>query len=289
MTKILIGDNPFLGISHLAREKGRSAQRSLTLERKVEILQAAVDEGADGFTFSTYKSNLELLMHIREHEKDLLKKLKYYILTPYAAEYVRLTDTIGTDRLLQKTILGGLKIRNFIQLSLSSPYSLINLFIYENLRPYLEILPRSNVKVVLLHEILSEVLIAFQLTKVIKTLHKYFSRLEIGFGLETRNAAVLNKLLEQSEENIEYIMTPMNPLGYQMGIKEEAEKAIVMLSGRDTKIIAMNILASGACTIEESASYLKRFKEHLYAVAFGTSKPEHAQSNVRYLNFYLNQ
>jgi len=286
--KILIGDNPFLGISHLAREKSRETLKSLTIERKMEVLKAAADEGASGFTFSTHSSNIELLTYMRDHEKDLLQELEYYILVPYATEYIRLTNVIGTDRLIKDVVMGNLK-KNPIRLIGIPPYSIINLFIHENLKPYLEILPMHNVKAVLLHEVLSEVVMAFQLTKVVRELRKHFTKLGIGFGLETRNVAHLSKLLERSGETLDYVMTPMNPLGYQMGIKEESEKAIAALSGRGVKVIAVNILASGACTIEESTAYLKRFKNHIYAVAFGTSKPERARSNTRCLNLHLNQ
>ncbi|MCC6065886.1 MAG: hypothetical protein LM576_07885 [Thermofilum sp.] len=288
MVKILVGDNPFLGISHLARERGREALRGLTLEKKVEVLKAAADEGASGFTFSTHNANLELLAYMRDNEKDLLKKLEYYVLTPYAAEYVRLTDVTGTDRLVKSIVIENLK-KNPLKLINAPPYSIINLFIHENLNPYLEILPKQNVKAVLLHEVLSEILIAFKLTKIVKELRNYFTRLGVGFGMETRNIAILSRLLEQSGKTIEYAMTPMNPLGYQMGTKEEAEKAIIALSSGGVKVIAMNILASGACTIEESAAYLRQYRKHLYAVAFGTSKPERARSNTRCLNIHLNQ
>jgi len=286
--KILVGDNPFLGISHFAREKGRETLKSLTIERKMEVLKAAAEEGASGFTFSTHSSNLELLTYMRDYEKDLLQKLEYYILVPYATEYIRLTDVAGTDRLIKNIVMGNLK-KNPMRLIGVPPYFVINLFVHENLKQYLEILPRYNVKAVLLHEVLSEVVIAFQLTKVVRELRKHFTKLGIGFGLETRNAAHLSKLLKKSGETLDYVMTPMNPLGYQMGIKEESEKAIAALSGKGVKVIAMNILASGACTIEESVTYLKQFKNHIYAVAFGTSKPERARGNTRCLNLHLNQ
>jgi len=288
VVKILIGDNPFLGISHLEREKGRETLKSLTLEKKMEILISALESGAHGFTFSTHPYNLDLLIYIRDTEKALLKKLDFYILTPYAAEYVRLTDTMGTNNLVKTIFLRGLKMSP-LHLLRRLPYSVISLFLYENLKPYLDILPKNNVKAILLHEVLSEPLIAFELSNVIKELKIFFSKEHLSFGLETRNISHLDNYFKRCEESVDYVMTPMNPLGYQMGIKEEAEKAIKNLSNKGLKIIAMNILASGASKIEDSASYLRRFQRNLYAVAFGTSKPERARTNVLVLNKYLNQ
>jgi len=73
----------------------------------------------------------------------------------------------------------------------------------------------------------------------------------------------------------------MNPLGYQIApSKEEAEEAIRELGKQGTKIIAINILASGAVTLEEACKYLESFKDKMYAVAYGTSKPHRARENA---------
>jgi hypothetical protein len=80
----------------------------------------------------------------------------------------------------------------------------------------------------------------------------------------------------------------MNPLGYQMApSKEEAEKAIQELGEQGVKIIAINILASGAVTIEEVCEYLETFKDKVYAVAYGTTKPQRARENALLLGKYL--
>jgi hypothetical protein len=76
-------------------------------------------------------------------------------------------------------------------------------------------------------------------------------------------------------------MTPVNPLGYQMApSKEEAEKAVQELGEQGIKIIAINILASGAVTIEEACKYLESYKDKVYAVAYGTTKPQRAKENA---------
>jgi hypothetical protein len=76
-------------------------------------------------------------------------------------------------------------------------------------------------------------------------------------------------------------MMPMNPLGYQMApSKRDAEKSIEYLTSRGTKIIVINILASGAIPLEYSCEYLKKFKSKIYAVTYGTSKPSRAKGNA---------
>jgi hypothetical protein len=194
-----------------------------------------------------------------------------------------MTDAKGTPQLVKDVTLGRMSLGNIKNLIPPTPQSFIKMFLETELKPYFKILPKGNVKAVLLHEVLSEPLIAFRLASITKKLYNHFEKRGIGFGLETRNVAKLEELLMSSEIEVKYVMTAMNPLGYQMGIKKEAENAVMRLAERGVKVIAMNIMASGACTIEESVTYFKYFKEYLHTLAFGTSKPEHARSNAQIL------
>ena len=67
----------------------------------------------------------------------------------------------------------------------------------------------------------------------------------------------------------------------------EAEEAIQELGKRGVKIIAINILSSGAISIEEACRYLENFKNEIYAVAYGTTKPHRARGNATTLKQYL--
>ena len=284
--EILLGDNPFLGVSHLAHEKARSEQSEATdLEAKVGVLKAGLEGGITGYTFSTHRVNLELLEYMSRRYPDLVARLNYYILIPYAQGYVRRANVYGTVG-LAKTVIRDIVFKHPVY-SLSSVITLnvdrlASLFIGLEAESYLKILPRDRVKAILLHEVLTELIIAYNLTKLLRELKKFVEKkLGVGFGLETRNIGRLNKYLEENNIQIEYVMTPMNPLGYQMApSKKEAEEAIRKLGGRGTKIIAINILASGAVTVGEACEYLESFKDKLYAVAYGTAKPERARENA---------
>jgi hypothetical protein len=284
--EILLGDNPFLGVSHLAHEKARSEQSEATdLEAKVGVLKAGLEGGITGYTFSTHRVNLELLEYMSRRYPDLVARLNYYILIPYAQGYVRRANVYGTVG-LAKTVIRDIVFKHPVY-SLSSVITLnvdrlASLFIGLEAESYLKILPRDRVKAILLHEVLTELIIAYNLTKLLRELKKFVEKkLGVGFGLETRNIGRLNKYLEENNIQVEYVMTPMNPLGYQMApSKKEAEEAIRKLGGRGTKIIAINILASGAVTVGEACEYLESFKDKLYAVAYGTAKPERARENA---------
>jgi len=288
--EILLGDNPFLGVSHLAQEKAR-AERSETpdLEAKAKVLIAGLEGGVTGYTFSTHQVNLELLEYTSKHYPEALAKLNYYILIPYAQGYVRRANVYGTVG-LAKSVLRDIMLKHPVDFTTSiltiNINRLASLFIGMEARPYLKILPRERVKAILLHEVLTELIVAYDLAELLRELKRYVERkLKAGFGLETRNIGQLKKYLEERGIHVEYVMTPLNPLGYQMApSKEEAEEAIRELGKRRVKIIAINILASGAITLEEACKYLESFEDKIYAVAYGTSKPQRARENAMLIN-----
>jgi len=284
--EILLGDNPFIGVSHLSQEKARLELSEVSkLEAKVEVLKAGLEGGVTGFTFSTHQSNLELLEYMREICPEVLEKLSYYILIPYAQGYVRKANVYGTVG-LAKTIIRSILFNHPLDIVsfviTFNPSRVASLFIGTEVGPYLRILPRERIKAILLHEILTELIMAYDLVELLRELKRYVERkLGVDFGLETRNIGQLEKILERCGVEVKYVMTPMNPLGYQMSpSREKAERAIQELAERGAKIIAINILASGAVTLEEACKYLKRFRDKVYAVAYGTVKPYRARGNA---------
>jgi len=284
--EILLGDNPFLGVSHLAHEKARDERREVSrLEAKVEVVKAALEGGASGFTFSTHQSNLELLEYMSKHYPEVFKKLNYYILTPYAQAYVRRANVFGTAD-LARAVARDIVLRNlldFITSTTTLNFSRIaSLFIGMEVNPYLKTIPRERVKAILLHEVLTELIVAYNLVDLLKKLKRYVERkLETYFGLETRNIGQLRRFLKDNGIYVDYIMTPMNPLGYQMApSKGDAERALQELADEGVKLIAINILASGAVTLEEACRYVGNYKELVYAVAYGTAKPQRARESA---------
>ncbi len=278
----LLGDNPFIGVSHLAQLKAREEQREASLERKVEVVKAAIEGGANGFTFSTHPSNLELLKYIKENHPSLIKKLKYHILVPYAASYVRRANLQGTAGLLKQTLKQLLRhyfLEILVSVTTLNYEKIISIFLLNEVRPYLEILPPENVESILLHEVLTEIIIAHRLDKLLATAKKYFEDKGYGFGVETRNMGHLKQFIEENNISLGYIMTPMNPIGYQMApSKSVAEESIRRLGG-ETRIIVINILASGAVSLDDAINYLRGYSDVVYAVTSASTKPWRIRNN----------
>lgn len=280
MVEILLGDNPFIGVSHLSQDKAREESRESVLENKVKVVEAAVNGGARGFTFSTHPSNLELLQYIAKYRRELLDKLDYYILTPYAQSYVRTANITGTPNLISSIIkrINPSSLTAFITLNINK---LLGLFLESEIEPYLKILPKKRIKSILIHEVITELLIAFNLYDTLKELDKHFTKKDIDFGVESRNISALDLFLKNNGHNIKYVMTPFNCIGYQMARDiASAMNAIDNLS-KNSKIIAISIFGAGILSLDEVIDYLSKHKDKIYAITTASTKADVIYNNCR--------
>ena len=282
--ELLIGDNPFIGVSHLAQEKALEETNEASLASKVKVLEAGLDSGATGFTFSTHQSNLELLNYTKLHRPEILPALHYYILVPYSESYVRRANVSGTPSLMSKTIEQLLSHQNFLEtvidLASLKPDRLLGVFLKNELTPFLSILPTSNVKAILLHEVITDLMLAFRCADLVKSLGGYFEKkIGVSFGVETRNFGHLCGYLSALQYWPEYIMTPINSLGYQMSPNKGVVENCIRLYSQKTNILAINILASGAISLGSAVTYLQPFKNDVYAVTSASTKPHRISEN----------
>jgi len=285
--EFLLGDNPFIGISHLAQVKARAEKKEATLQNKVNVIKAAIEGGATGFTFSTHPANLELFECISNNYSKILNKLNYYILVPYVASYVRRSNILGTPSLAKWFIRNALttqslSIDTLLAVITINPNKLFKAFIMNELMSYFKILPIERVKSILLHEILTDLIIAYNIINPIKYLAKLLKKeFDIELGLESRNIERLNDFLTQNRLDIVYVMTPLNPLNYQVATINKSIDELVDLLSEKSEIIAINIMASGAVSLDEAIKYLKKFRDKIYAVTSATTRPERAYKNFQ--------
>ena len=91
---LLVGDNPFHGISHLSQERARVRGDAIThAEHAAKLVVTSFENGANGFMFSVSEITLSILRMIRETGGS--ERLRLYAIVPYAYEYVRLVTQIG--------------------------------------------------------------------------------------------------------------------------------------------------------------------------------------------------
>ncbi|MEM3490167.1 MAG: hypothetical protein QXO75_11015 [Nitrososphaerota archaeon] len=278
---LLVGDNPFQGVSHLSQERARTRGKEVNNpEYAAELITISLDNGADGFMFSVSETTISILRMLPEKRGNL----KIYAIVPAAYDYVRLASQLGTPGLLGyfvkqllvsrnlKAIVNGLKglIEQDV-IALMKAYLL-----YEVFRVKSSIGRKANIYSLLLHEIVTDMALALNFEWLFRSYVNFMLGLKIKPGFETRNFPYLvNKL---KAWNIDFgeitIVAPFNKIGFQMNPSRiECEKALINMP--EAEVIAMSPLASGYLKLSEAIEYIRSVPQ-LKGVAVGVSKQKHA-------------
>ena len=288
---LLIGDNPFHGISHLSQERSRARGNAIgEAEYAAELVKIALDNGANGFMFSVSETTLSILKTVRKKGAD--KNLKLYAIVPYAYEYVRLANQMGGVSGLAKKMVKQIALSMNLRAMATGVKGVVKMDPVAFLKTYLfyeisriksSVCKRANLDSILLHEIITEMALALNLDWLCKSYVEFMLNLGIKPGFETRNFAYLvNKFRDW---NIDFgkivIATPFNKVGFQMNpSRVECEEALAQVTGQS--VIAMSILAAGYIKPLEAMKYIQTLP-NLKGVVVGVSKEHHARETFRLL------
>jgi len=227
--KLLVGDNPFHGISHLSQERARERtnfEEGNNAEKAANLVRLAVQNGASGFMFSVSETTLSILNYLRQNEEKM--ELSLYPIVPYAYEYVRLAAQIGGVSGLAKNVTKQIITSANFKAGAYGLYgilkdfdlsSLLKAYIYYELERIKEAAGKKTpMKSILLHEIITEMGLALNMDKLFKSYVKFISGLGMQAGFETRNFAFLvNKFREwQIDFGKVTIASSFNEVGFQM-------------------------------------------------------------------------
>jgi hypothetical protein len=291
---LLVGDNPFHGISHLSQERARKRVGDTGSGAQSEIVLAAIDCGADGFMFSVSDTTLSILRHLRESGE--IDRVGLYGIVPYAYEYVRVATQKGTPGLARKmakqmafsghfrSVIGGLGA-----VFRMNPESLLKTYLtYEISRIESSAGSKAKLNSLLLHEVLTDMSLALNFDWLFKSYISYLSKRHITPGFNTRNFPYLVRRFEEWGFDLEetIIATQFNKAGFQMNpSREDCEKALAGLSS--PVVLAISVLAAGYLQPPEAAGYIAGL-ENIRGLAIGASTTKQARETFLLFKQRLN-
>ena len=296
---LLVGDNPFHGISHLSQERARTRtieENHETTEQATHLVKLCLENGANGFMFSVDEITLAIIKNLGKINS--IDNVSLYAIVPYAYEYVRkATQTGGVSGLAKKLAKEMIFSSNAKVIALNiaglirfNPSALLRTYVaYELSRIKSSV--RSNVclKSVMLHEILTDMALALNMDKLFKSYIKFMEKSSVRPGFETRNFAYLvNKFREWNIDFSKITLTAsFNKVGFQMcPSKDECEEALEY--AHEAEVIAMSILAAGYLKPKEAISYLENL-QGLSGIVVGVSKERQATETFKVLREGLNK
>jgi hypothetical protein len=291
---LLVGDNPFHGISHLSQERAGFRDEGVTYPKNAaNLVMTALENGANGFMFSVSETTLEILRVIREIDGGKVPRL--YALVPYTFEYVRLATQIGTPGLAKNFAKRIVKSGNFRAIATGlngvarmDPVALLKTYLfYEISRIKSSAGKQADLCSVFLHEVITDMALALNLGWLINSYVDFMFKLGIKPGFHTRNFVyLLDKFREWGVDLSEILITtPFNKIGYQMNpSRVECESALSSIP--KASVIAIGVLASGYVKPPEAIDYIASLP-NIKGIAVGVSKPRHAHETFSILKTKL--
>ena len=288
---LLVGDNPFHGLSHLSQQRARSRGSALSQPSTVaELIESSVRNGANGFMFSVSETTLSVLQRFRHGDNP--ERFALYAIVPYAYEFVRSAARLGgfsgLGRQLAREIAFGANWRaitlGLVGAAKIDPFILFKAYLaYEIARIRSAAGKSAQLVSLLLHELVTDTALALDIRELFETHISFMSRLKIAPGFETRNLPYLLRKFEEWDIGPEGIVlaAPFNAAGFQMCPSREAcEKALEEVA--EAEVIAFGILAAGYLKPLEAVEYIASLP-HLKGVAVGVSKESHAHEMFKLL------
>ena len=284
--KLLVGDNPFHGISHLSQEKARersTEENDESTRQATRIVELCLENSATGFMFTVDEITLSIIKNLQDWTGN--KTVELYAIVPYAFEYVRKSTQVGGVSGLAKSLAKemifssnakviAMNIGGLLQFN---PSAFLKTYVsYELSRLKSVTHPNLHLRTIMLHEVVTDMALALDLKDLFKSYIQFVEKRGIRPGFETRNFAYLvNKFREWDLDFSKLTLTAsFNKVGFQMNPSKIAcEEALEI--AKDSEVIAMSMLAAGYLKPNEAVDYLVNL-EGLSGVVVGVSKQNQA-------------
>jgi hypothetical protein len=288
---LLVGDNPFHGISHLSQERSRIRGDTPTSpEYAAKLVSIAAENGANGFMFSVSNTTLSILKILKAN--GVVEHLDLYAIVPYAYEYVRMASQKGGVPGLTKTIAKeiffsgnfGAVASGLNGVLRAKPISLMKAYMaYEISRIKSAAGKNARLSCVLLHQLVTDVCLGFNLDWLLKAYVDFILDKGIKPGFNTGNFAFLVEKFREWRINLEEVViaAPFNKVGFQMvPSKEKCEEALAAMP--KPNVVAISIMAAGYLKPEEALDYIAGLP-NIKGIAVGISKEKQAYETFKLL------
>jgi hypothetical protein len=283
---VLLGDNSFYGIDHLSHERARERTKTVqSIDNAIDVIKTAYSMGIDGMVVAN-RPKLKEIITILEHDSDIVKKLDFYPIIPYAQGLQMKLSQGGVMGTMKEIIKAG-SIKKDLKILAKGGFSFMKKDFIELFKIFIdvELIKLQNVepKMIYLHPVLTDLALAFNMKNVFETFQNYLhDNYQIKSGVCTKNFPQLISKFGEWEMNYDSIMTSFNKSGYLMNpSRKECEKSLENYNGH---VLAMNLFAGGLYSLDETAKYVESLPK-IKNIVIGLSSTKHAKETFdRFIN-----
>lgn len=277
--RLIFGDNQFFGVSHMSEERGMERLRRFQDTKEIiKVIDIAIDEGIQAFSFSTHDRVAEICDHFRSNPARY-SGIHLYPALPYAHKYASLVNDKGIMGAFSDVVLKDQSTHQIIStitrggkaLIKQDSIEIMKLLIDAELKMFRDL----NVKVIFLQNIVTDLFLGFGIPEIFIEFAQYIEkRYEAKAGFITLNMPRLVDFLLKIGFNNPIICSAINKVGFQMNPDRESyERA---LEEKKFTALAMSVLAAGAIPPTEALEYVSQLKG-VNSILFGAS----SAANIR--------
>ena len=280
--RIVLGDNQFFGINHMAEDKAQAqAERFRDIGAIIDVIDIAYENGIHGFMFNTHDRVNELCNHFRKHP-DRYPDLRLYPSMPYAHKYDNAVNEKGMVGALNQFVLKGQSTGQVVSTFIRGSKTAINRDMLEIMRLLVDLEMRLfrglNVRAVFLQNIVTDLLLGLNAMDVFAEFCSYIkTRYDADAAFNTMNMPKLADSLLGIGIEDPIICSAINKAGFLMCPSQaEYEKT---LAEKRFRPMAMSVLASGTIPPREAIEYVCGLP-NLRSIVFGASTRQHIVQTV---------
>lgn len=282
--KIILGDNQFFGINHRSQEKAEEMlKRFGNIDNIFEVYDNAFDCGVKAVMLNSNDKAIAICDRFRAN-KSKYGDVAWYPSIPYAYKYANMVNELGifpaiNEVLFKGNTAGGVlgmigKGASFV--FTKDAMKMMEMLIDVEYKMFRDL----NVKVFFLQNIITDLILGYNIREVFEHFVEYIrKKYKVIPGFVTLNMPYLKGKLEEWGIEDVVICSSINAAGFNMHpSKEEYERVIAANDSSKYQLMAMNVLASGSITVQQSFDYINSL--NIQSVVFGASSKGHIKSSI---------
>ena len=282
--KIILGDNQFFGINHRSQEKAEEMLRRFgNIDNIFEVYDNAFDCGVKAVMLNSNDKANAICDRFRAN-KSKYGDVAWYPSIPYAYKYANMVNELGifpaiNEVLFKGNTAGGVlgmigKGASFV--FTKDAMKMMEMLIDVEYKMFRDL----NVKAFFLQNIITDLILGYDIREVFEHFVEYIrKKYKVIPGFVTLNMPYLKGKLEEWGIEDVVICSSINATGFNMHpSKEEYERVIAANDASKYQLMAMNVLASGSITVQQSFDYINSL--NIQSVVFGASSREHIKSTA---------
>ena len=281
--KIVFGDNQFFGINHRSQEKAEEMlKRFGNIDNIFEVYNSAFDCGVKAVMLNSNERAAAICDRFRENS-DKYGDLAWYPSIPYPHKYANMVNELGIFPAVNEVLFKGNSAGGVLSMIGKGASAVLTKDAMKMMEMLVDVefkmFKGLNVKCLFLQNVITDLILGYNIKEVFEHYCEYVQKkYNILPGFITLNMPYLKGKLEEWGIEGVVICSSINAAGFNMHpSKEVYEKTIAENDSSKYQLMAMNVLASGSITVQESFDYINSL--NLQSVVFGASSKGHIKSS----------